>query len=157
MTYERPDWDTYFMNICEAVGARSTCDRGRVGAVVTRDNHILSTGYAGAPRKLPSCDEVGHEFHTVRHADGHETQHCIRTAHAEQNAIIEAARVGIALDGSTIYVRMTPCYVCAKMVVNAGVKRVVAKQDYHAADRSKEILKAAGVQLDILGGDVVQY
>lgn len=157
MTYERPDWDTYFMNICEAVSARSTCDRGRVGTVVTRDNHILATGYAGAPRGLPSCDEVGHEFHTVTHADGTVTKHCIRTAHAEQNAIVQAARVGTSLEGSTIYLRMTPCYICAKMIVNAGVKRVVAKQDYQASNRTKDIFLLAGIQLDVLDQSVTKY
>ena len=145
------------MNICEAVGLRSTCDRGRVGTVVTRENHILATGYAGAPRKLPSCDEVGHEFHSVTHADGTVTKHCIRTAHAEQNAIVQAARVGIALGGSTIYVRMTPCYICAKMIINAGIKRVVASQDYHASARSKEIFAEAGVHLVILDDEVATY
>jgi dCMP deaminase len=157
MTYERPTWDTYFMNICDAVGARSTCDRGRVGTVVTRDNHILATGYAGAPRHLPSCDEVGHEMHEVKHEGGTVTSHCIRSAHAEQNAIIQAARVGVSLEGATIYVRMTPCYTCAKMVVNVGIKRVVAKQDYHASGRTKEIFNLAGVELDVLDAGVTKY
>lgn len=157
MTYQRPDWDTYFMNICDAVGQRSSCDRGRVGTVVVRDNHVLTMGYAGAPRGLPSCDEVGHEMHTVTHADGSVTQHCIRTTHAEQNAIVQAARVGVSLEGGTIYLRMAPCYTCAKMIVNVGIKRVVAKQDYQASSRSKEILRQAGITLTILNEEVTTY
>jgi dCMP deaminase len=145
------------MNICDVAGTRSTCDRGRVGAVFVRDNHVLTMGYAGAPRGIVSCDEAGHEMHTVTHADGSVTQHCIRTAHAEQNAIVQAARVGISLDGATVYVRMTPCYICAKMIVNVGVHRVVVKQDYHASARTKEIFAEAGIGLVILDERVTQY
>ncbi len=157
MTYERPDWDTYFMNICDVVGTRSTCDRGRVGAVVVRDNHVLSMGYAGAPRGLVSCDDAGHEMHTVTHADGNMTHHCIRTTHAEQNAIVQAARVGVSLEGSTVYVRMTPCYTCAKMIVNVGIRRVVVRQEYQASARTKEIFRDAGIELVILDQQVAQY
>lgn len=157
MSYERPDWDTYFMNICDVVATRSTCDRGRVGSVIVLENHILSTGYAGAPRGISSCDDVGHEMHKVTHADNTTTEHCIRTAHAEQNAIIQAARVGVALNGSTVYVKMTPCYVCAKMIVNVGVKRVVAGKDYQSSQRTKELFDEAGVELKILDSQITKY
>lgn len=157
MIYERPDWDTYFMNICEAVAVRGSCDRGRTGCVIVRDNHILSTGYVGAPCGLPSCDEVGHEMHKVIHADESVTEHCIRTAHAEQNAIVQAARVGVSLLGSTMYMKMAPCYACAKMIVNVGAKRIVAKKDYQASKRSKEIFEKAGIELVILDNEITKY
>lgn len=155
--YVRPSWDEYFMEIVEMVGSRGTCDRGRSGCVITKDKRIISTGYVGAPIGLPHCDEKGHEMHTVRHEDGNETMHCIRTTHAEQNAIVQAARVGIALEGATLYCKMTPCYVCAKMIVNAGIKRVVCAQDYHAGGRSKEVFAEACVAYDLLSDEMTTY
>lgn len=155
--YKRPSWDEYFMEIVKMVGARGTCDRGRSGAVITKDKRIISTGYVGAPVGLPHCDEVGHEMHTVVHDDNHESRHCIRTTHCEQNAIVQAARFGVALDGSTIYCKMTPCYACAKMIINAGIKRVVCEQDYHAGQRSKEIFTEAGIQYNLLNDTMTEY
>jgi dCMP deaminase len=156
-THQRPSWDEYFLNIMEMVGSRGTCDRGRAGCVITLDNRIVATGYVGSPIGLPHCDEVGHEMHTVTHADSHTSQHCIRTTHAEQNAICEAARMGIALNGSTLYCKMTPCYACAKMIINAGIKRVVCAMDYHAGERSKEVLKQAGIKFDLINNEVTKY
>src|SRR6185369_5094538 len=98
----RPSWDEYFINILEVVGTRSTCDRGKSGCVITKDKRILATGYIGSPVGTVHCDDAGHEMHTVKHEDGHESRHCIRTAHAEQNAIVSAAKFGIALEGSTL-------------------------------------------------------
>lgn len=155
--YVRPSWDQYFINILGVVGTRSTCDRGKSGCVITKNNRILSTGYIGSPVGTAHCDEVGHEMHTVRHEDGHETQHCIRTAHAEQNAIVSAARFGVALEGATLYCHMTPCYACAKMIINAGIKRVVANMDYHAGERSKEIFKEAGVLYELVNNETQKY
>ena len=153
----RPTWDEYFMKLADTVGERATCDRGRSGCVIVKDKRILTTGYVGSPMGLPHCDEVGHEMHKVIHDDGHETMHCIRTIHAEQNALIQAARVGIALEGSTIYCRMTPCYVCAKLIVNAGIKRVVCAKDYQASAQSKRIFKEVKIKLDILDKSVEKY
>lgn len=143
--YKRPSWDEYFVEITEMVGTRGSCDRGRCGCVITKNNRIVATGYAGSPIGLPHCDEVGHEMHTVIHEDGAQTQHCIRTAHAEQNAICEAARMGIALDGGTLYTKMAPCYTCAKMIINCGIKRVVCARDYHAAGRTIDVFKEANI------------
>src|SRR6056297_575244 len=103
--YIRPTWDEYFMNIVDVVRTRGTCDRGRAGCVIVKNNRIISTGYVGSPIGLPHCDDVGHEMHTVTHPDGHQTRHCIRTTHAEQNAICQAARNGTPLENSTIYVK----------------------------------------------------
>lgn len=155
--YKRPSWDEYFLKITEMVGSRGSCDRGRAGCVITRENRIIATGYAGSPIGLPHCDEVGHEIHTVIHEDGNQTQHCIRTTHAEQNAICEAARMGSSLLGGTLYCKMTPCYTCAKMIINAGIKRVVCAQDYQAGQRSKEIFKQAGIEYYLVSPEVVKY
>jgi len=155
--YQRPSWDEYFIKIAELVGSRGSCDRGRAGCVITKDRRIVATGYVGSPSGLPHCDEVGHEMHTVTHANGEVTQHCIRTTHAEQNAICEAARMGIALENGTLYCKMTPCYACAKMIINAGIKRVVCMQDYQAGERSKEIFKEAGIEYVLLDDTVLKY
>lgn len=157
VTHSRPSWDEYFMQIAELVGSRGTCDRGRSGTVITRDKRILTTGYVGAPAGVKDCDDVGHELHTVLHEDGTKSIHCIRTTHAEQNALVQAARMGINLNGGTIYVHMTPCYACTKMIINAGITRVVAAKDYHMGKRSKEVFKEAGVKFELLSREVETY
>lgn len=154
--HKRPSWDEYFLQMAELVGTRGTCDRGRAGSVIVKDKRILTTGYVGAPIGLPHCDEVGHEMHTVTLEDGTQSRHCIRTAHAEQNAINNAARAGIAIEGSILYCKMIPCYKCAQSVINAGIIKVIALKDYHGASRSKEIFKEAGVEFIILG-EMEQY
>lgn len=156
-THQRPSWDEYFMKIVEIVGSRGSCDRGRAGSVITRNNRIIATGYVGSPIGTKHCDEVGHEMHTVIQEDGTQSRHCIRTTHAEQNVICEAARMGIAIEGGTQYCKMTPCYVCAKMIINAGIKRVVCAQDYHGGARSKEIFKEAGVEYVLLSDTMTTY
>ena len=155
--HTRPSWDEYFTKISQVVGERATCDRGRSGCVVVKDKHILVTGYVGAPARVAHCDEAGHEMHTVIHEDGTQSKHCIRTTHAEQNAIANAARQGISVDGATLYCHMTPCYTCAKILINSGIVRVVSEKDYHAAKRSKEVFKEAGVKLDIINPEVETY
>lgn len=155
--YKRPSWDEYFISIAELVGSRGTCDRGRSGCVAVKNKRILVTGYVGSPAGLPHCDDVGHEMHKVIKEDGVESKHCIRTIHAEQNAITQAAKIGIALDGATFYCRMVPCYVCAKLFINCGVKRVVAKKDYHAAKETKRVFREAGIELVILEKEMEKY
>ena len=155
--YKRPSWDEYFVGIMHAVGARATCDRGRTGCVLVKGKHIISTGYVGAPAGCKSCDDIGHEMHTVIHEDGTQSRHCIRTSHNEENAIAQAARMGVSTEGSTLYCMMTPCYTCAKLIINSGIKRVVAEKDYHAGKRSKEIFKEAGVKYELLNKSLVKY
>jgi dCMP deaminase len=106
---------------------------------------------------MPHCDDVGHEMHTVINDDGSTSNHCIRTIHAEQNVITQAARMGISLDQSTIYCHMTPCYTCAKMIVNSGIKRVVASKDYQVSYKSKDLFKKADVELVIINPEVERY
>ncbi len=153
----RPSWDEYFLNMAALVGSRGTCDRGHAGTVIVKDKRLLATGYAGSPVGLPHCDDVGHELHTVIHKDGSQSQHCIRTTHSETNAIANAARFGVAVEGATMYCTMVSCYACAKIVINAGIKRFVASRDYHVSSETKKIFKAAGVKLELLTKEVVKY
>nr|AIA17512.1 Cytidine and deoxycytidylate deaminase zinc-binding region [uncultured bacterium] len=153
----RPSWDEYFLQMAELVGSRGTCDRGHAGTVIVKDKRLLATGYAGSPMGLPHCDDVGHEMHTVTHEDGTISQHCIRTTHSETNAIANAARFGVAIDGATMYSKMVSCYACAKVVINAGIKRFVAVRDYHQSSRTKEIFKQAGIKLEIINKEVEKY
>jgi len=155
--YKRPSWDEYFIGIMHAVGARGTCDRGRVGSVIVKDKRLIASGYVGAPSKCKSCDEIGHEMNTVDYGNNDIHRHCVRTSHAETNAITQAARFGISTEGSTLYCMMTPCYACAKNIINAGIVRIVAEKDYHAGDRSKEIFKEAGVKYELLKTELVKY
>ncbi len=153
----RPGWDEYFMAIAREVATRATCDRGRSGCVIAKDKQILTTGYVGAPIGLSHCDEVGHLLREMVNEDGSHSQHCIRTTHAEQNAIIQAAKNGIAINGATLYCKMTPCYVCAQMIINAGIKRVVCEKDYQRGQLAKQWFKEAGVELKILNPEVETY
>ena len=113
MSKQRVSWGTYFMNIAQEVATRSTCDRKHVGAVIVRDKTILSTGYNGSIKGLPHCDEAGCEM-----VEGH----CVRTTHAEANAIVQAAKNGVKIELSEIYVTASPCYNCFKLIANAGIK-----------------------------------
>ncbi len=155
--YHRPTWDEYFMEVMEAISKRATCNRGRSGCVIARDNQLLVTGYVGSPVGLPHCDEVGHQMKKVVHEDGSVTEHCVRTVHAEQNAICQAAKRGVALDGATLYCRMTPCRVCAMLIINCGIKRVVCERKYHAGTESEEMFRIAGVKLEFFHHEVQQY
>ncbi|MBP7848683.1 MAG: cytidine/deoxycytidylate deaminase family protein [Lentimicrobiaceae bacterium] len=155
--YIRPTWDEYFMEVANAIAKRATCDRGRSGCVIARNRQILVTGYVGSPTGLPHCDEVGHLFKKVVHEDGRVTQHCVRTVHAEQNAICQAAKLGIPLEGSTLYCRMTPCRTCAMLIINCGIVRVVCERKYHAGGESEALFREAGVQLDYVVDEILQY
>ena len=155
--HKRPSWDEYFLQMADLVGTRGTCDRGRSGCVVTRDKRILSTGYVGAPMGLPHCDEAGHEMQSVTLENGTTSMHCIRTAHAEQNALSNAAREGVALKGATMYCKMVPCFRCAQSLINVGIVRVVALKDYHASAKTKEMLKQVHIELVIINQEVEQY
>ncbi len=155
--YQRPSWDEYFMDVARAIARRATCDRGRSGCVIARDKQLLVTGYVGSPRGLPHCDDVGHLFKKVVHEDETISTHCVRTVHAEQNAICQAAKLGISLQGSTLYCRMTPCRTCAMLIINCGIERVVCEFRYHAGSESEEMLKEAGVTIDYVSTDILRY
>ncbi|MCK9422715.1 MAG: cytidine/deoxycytidylate deaminase family protein [Bacteroidales bacterium] len=154
---KRPSWDEYFMEIAGTVSKRATCDRGRSGCVIARDKQILVTGYVGSPRGLPHCDDVGHLMKKVLHEDDHITQHCMRTVHAEQNAICQAARLGISLEGATLYCRMTPCRTCAMLIINCGIVRVVCERKYHDGTESEVMFLQAGISLEYVNDEIQEY
>jgi dCMP deaminase len=126
----RPSWDAYFLSIAKVAATRGTCDRKQVGAVIVRNRQILATGYNGSVRGLPHCDDVGHEM---------VDSHCVRTVHAEANAICQAASEGIGVAAATIYVTASPCYGCFKLIANAGIQRIVFGEFY----RDDRLFKAA--------------
>jgi len=155
--YHRPSWDAYFMEVANTIAKRATCDRGRSGCVIARDRQILVTGYVGSPVGFPHCDEVGHQLKKVVHEDGSVTQHCVRTVHAEQNAICQAAKLGISLQGGTLYCRMTPCRVCAMLIINCGITRVVSERRYHAGGESEEMFRQANISLEYQNEEIQRY
>ena len=140
--------DEYFLKIASVVAERSTCLRHHMGAVAVKDKHILTTGYNGAPAGVKDCLELGFLRDAQNIPSGTRTEIC-RAIHAEQNVIIQAALHGISLEGCTIYCTHTPCVLCAKMMVNARVKRVVIFTKY-ADDSFKELFREAGIQVDVL-------
>ena len=137
---KRPSWNEYFMNIAHEVAKRSTCERAQVGAVIVREKRILTTGYNGSPRGLPHCNEAGCLM---------DNGHCVRTLHAEQNAIIQAALHGVITEAATIYVTHQPCFICAKTIINAGISEIVYDKEYQD-DRSLDFLQQAGVMITAL-------
>ena len=155
--YTRPSWDDYFMEVADAISKRATCNRGRSGCVIAKDRQLLVTGYVGSPQGLPHCDDVGHQMKTVIHEDGSKSEHCVRTVHAEQNAICQAAKRGIAIDGATLYCRMTPCRTCAMLIINCGISRVVCERKYHAGKESEELFKAANITIEYKFDELQQY
>jgi dCMP deaminase len=157
MEKKRPSWDKYFLEIVKVVASRATCNRGRNGAVIAKNRRILTTGYVGSPIGLPHCDEVGHMLHDVVDENGKISKHCVRTIHAEQNAILQAALHGVSTEGSTIYTKFEPCFVCAKMIINAGIKRVVCERRYHADELTRRLFKEAQIELVILKDEVESY
>ena len=145
MKGKRPIWDEYFMEIADLVSSRSTCLRRRVGAVIVKDKRILSTGYNGAPTGLAHCSEVGCLRDKLKIPPGKNQELC-RGLHAEQNSIIQAALSGTSISGATIYVTCQPCILCAKMLINSGIKKIVIKKGY--PDKlAREILKEAKVEV----------
>jgi len=134
---QRVTWEEYFMNIAKEAATRSTCDRKHVGAVIVRDKTILSTGYNGSIRGMPHCDEDGHMM---------ENDHCVATIHAESNSVLQAAKNGIMIDGSEIFITASPCWPCFKMLANAGVKKIFYGEFYRD-ERIFDVAKKIGMEL----------
>jgi len=155
--YIRPTWDEYFMEVARTIAKRATCDRGRSGCVIARDRQLLVTGYVGSPIGLPHCDEVGHLMKKVIHDDDSISQHCMRTVHAEQNAICQAARLGVGINGATLYCKMTPCRTCAMLIINSGIQRVVCEKKYHRGAESEQMFKDAGIHLEYFEEVIEKY
>jgi dCMP deaminase len=156
---KRLNLDEYFFNVLDAVATRATCDRGRAGALIVREGRILATGYVGAPAGIEHCDVIGHMVER-RHSwydqtgegqphDLIETEHCVRTVHAEMNAIIQAARFGPSIAGAKMYCTIFPCYTCAKVIVNAGIVEVKALYDYQLSKMSKDLFDMVKISWSI--------
>lgn len=145
----RPSWDEYFMDMAVLTAKRSTCLRRQVGAVIVKDKHIIATGYNGAPRRVPHCDEKGGCLRQQLNVPSGERHELCRALHAEQNAIIQAATLGQSIEGGTIYVTNQPCVICAKMIINAGIRRIVVKEGY-PDELAVEILREAGLSIVML-------
>lgn len=141
----RPSWDEYFMNIVELVKERSTCLRRQVGAVIVKDKRILSSGYNGAPAGCSHCSEIGCIRQKLGIPSGERHELC-RASHAEQNAIVQAAKYGTSIEGGTIYVTTRPCVICSKLIINSGIKRVIYKGDY-PDEISMQLLEEANIQV----------
>lgn len=154
---KRPSWDDYFISMVDEIAKRATCDRGKSGALIVKEKRILCTGYVGSPPGFPHCDEAGHLLKKVIDEDGTVRQHCVRTIHAEQNAISQAARYGIPLDGSTLYCTMEPCRVCAMLIISVGIKKVIVKRRYHAGQDTRDLFKEAGIELTVMENEVQEY
>ncbi len=133
----RASWDEYFMSIAQVVATRSTCPRKFVGAVIVKNRTILSTGYNGSIRGMPHCSDVGHMM---------EDNHCVATIHAEANAIIQAAKNGVVIDGGTVYVTASPCWNCFKQIANAGIGRI-CYGEFYRDQRSFEVATQIGLEL----------
>lgn len=154
---DRISWDDVWLAMADTMALRATCDRGRSGCVIVRDNRVLTAGYVGSPPGMAHCDEVGHEIVTVTDADNHSSQHCVRTIHAEQNAILQAAIVGVSIEGATVYCRMTPCRTCAMFIIACGIKKVVCEKKYRAGAWTEKHFKEAGVELVYKHNEVQKY
>jgi len=149
---ERPSWDQYFMEMAELTAKRSTCLRRQVGAVIVQEKHIIATGYNGAPKGVPHCAEKGGCIREKRGIPSGERHELCRALHAEQNAIIQAATLAQSIEGATMYITNQPCIICAKMIINAGIKRIVVKEGY-PDDLAVEMLAEAGLKIVMLGDD----
>ena len=146
----RPSWDEYFMEMAELTAKRSTCMRRNVGAVIVKDKRAIATGYNGAPMGIAHCEEKGDCLRQQLGVPSGQRHELCRALHAEQNAIIQAASMGHAIEGGTIYITHQPCVICAKMIVNAGIKRIVVKEGY-PDELAVEILDEAGLKVEKIG------
>jgi dCMP deaminase len=143
---KRLEWDRYFLKICRVVAERSTCTRARVGAVIVRNRMILATGYNGSPAGHPHCTEVGCLVVTSRNSNGEDEENCIRTIHAEINAIAQAAKSGVSIDGGDIYITHSPCMHCLKVLLNTGIRRICFEKEYKL-DRVAWLLEPRPVEM----------
>ena len=145
----RPSWDEYFMQMAELTAKRSTCLRRNVGAIIVKDKHIIATGYNGAPKGLPHCEELGGCLRQKLGVPSGERHELCRALHAEQNAISQAATLGQSIEGATIYVTHQPCIICAKMIINAGISRIVVRSGY-PDKMAEDMAREANLRIEML-------
>lgn len=151
MEKNRPSWDSYFMQMADLARSRSTCLRRGVGAVIVKDNRVIASGYNGAPKNVPHCEETGCLRQKLNVPSGKCHELC-RGLHAEQNAIIQAACLGVPIEGATLYCTTQPCVICTKMIINAGIKRVVISESY-PDELAQEMMKEAGINVEVFKPD----
>ena len=144
---ERPSWDEYFMEMAELTAKRSTCMSRQVGAVIVKDRHAIATGYNGAPRGIMHCEERGGCLRQQLNVPSGQRHELCMALHAEQNAIIQAAAMGHGIEGGTIYITHQPCAICAKMIINAGIQRIVIREGY-PDELAASILEEAGLTIE---------
>ena len=149
----RLSWDEYFLSFLPIISQRATCSRGRVACIIVKNKNIISTGYVGSISGQPHCDDIGHLMIKQLNHDDSVSDHCIATVHAEQNAIAQAAKNGISTNEATCYITMEPCYSCARLLIQSGIKRIVCLKQYHNAKLSRQICKNANVELIILNNE----
>lgn len=147
---QRPSWDEYFMGMAKLTSQRSTCLRRKVGAVIVKDKHIVATGYNGAPRGLSHCAELGGCLREQLKVPSGQRHELCRALHAEQNAIIQAATLGQSIEGASIYITHQPCSICSKMIINAGIERIVVDEEY-PDELATKLLAEAGIKVVTLG------
>ena len=147
---KRPSWDEHFMQMAELTAQRSTCLRRHVGAVIVQDKHVVATGYNGAPKGVAHCAEMGGCLREKMGIPSGERHELCRALHAEQNAIIQAATLAQSIEGASIYITHQPCIICAKMIINAGIKRIVVKEGY-PDEMSVKMLDEAGLKIVMFG------
>ncbi len=152
----RPSWDEYFLDIAKAIAKRSTCYSGQTGAVLVRDKRILTTGYNGSTIGAPHCTDDGCLMKLTTYGDGEPKERCVRTIHAELNAIIQAALHGVSTKGATLYGIYKPCSQCMKAIVNAGIKRIVVVNNYHD-EYTDKLAEMAGVEIVIFNKDINKH
>lgn len=147
MTHKsRLSWDEYFMQIAEMVARRSTCNRAAVGSVIVRNRNILATGYNGAPRGMPHCTDVGCLVYSSTNPDGQTEENCFRTIHSEINAMAQAAKSGVSIEGSSIYITHSPCIHCLKVLINTGIERIFYRKPYKI-EQVRDMLERSGVEM----------
>ena len=143
---KRLGWHEYFMSVAHLISRRATCTRGHIGAVIVRENNIMSTGYNGAPSGLPHCNETNCRIFRSTHPDGTVEENCVNTIHAEINAIAQAAKHGVPIKDADIYITASPCIHCLKVLINVGIKTIYFDKPYKIENIS-ELLRLSGVRL----------
>lgn len=151
----RPNWDEYFIEITKVISKRSTCLRRKVGAVIVKDKRILASGYNGAPSGLKHCGQIGGCLREQMHVPSGERHELCRGLHAEQNAIIQAAVHGVSIKDSVLYCTTHPCIICAKMIINSGIREIIISAAY-PDEESKKLLKESGIKVRSLKSRLIK-
>jgi dCMP deaminase len=154
---DRLSWDEYFLSFLPIIGSRSTCDRGKPACIITKDRRIISTGYAGSVSGTKHCSEVGHLIQRQLNDDESISESCVRTVHAEQNAISQAVKNGVSTENATIYITMEPCFSCCKLLIQSGITRIVCLKRYVNGKLSRQLCEDTNTELVIMNDELEKY